>query len=164
MTWTWTGPRMTMLLALTAVVALSMSGCSGGAPITAGPTASAAPVQAIDIASGETDAAVDIAVEDVGAGVGVTFREITIAPGAGTGEHCHGGQLVAVVKEGTLTHYAPTHPGGVHSYEQGDAIVEGAGYVHEGVNEGDVAVVLWVTYLIPEGEPLAETDLANCDD
>nr|BFF10802.1 hypothetical protein GCM10025699_21050 [Microbacterium flavescens] len=93
----------------------------------------------------------------------MTFREITIAPGAGTGEHCHDGQLIAVVKHGTLTHYAPTHPGGVRAYEEGEAIIEGPGYVHEGVNEGDVDVVLWVTYIIPEGDPLAETDLDQCE-
>ena len=29
--------------------------------------------------------------------------------------------------------------------------------------EGDVAVVLWVAYVTPEGEPLAETDLTHCD-
>lgn len=30
-------------------------------------------------------------------------------------------------------------------------------------NEGDVNVALWVTYIIPEGKPLAETDLSHCD-
>lgn len=39
----------------------------------------------------------------------------------------------------------------------------GAGYVHEGVNEGDEDVVLLVTYVIEEGMPLAQTDLALCD-
>lgn len=73
-----------------------------------------------------------------------------------------GPTLVGVVHRGTLTHYADIYPGGVHVYEEGDAIVEGAGYVHEGVNEGDTDVVLWVAYVIPEGEPLAQTELAKC--
>ena len=46
---------------------------------------------------------------------------------------------------------------------EGESIVEGAGYVHEGRNEGEADVVLWVTYVVPDGEPLAETDLALCE-
>ena len=136
-----------------AVAALLLSGC-----------AAKSPVSAIDYASGAQDDPVEVLVGDDGSGVGVTFREITIAPGAGTGPHCHAGQLIAVVKQGTFTHYAPVHPGGVAVYEAGDAIVEGAEYVHEGRNEGDEDVVLLVTYVIAEGEPLAETDLAKCDE
>ena len=95
--------------------------------------------------------------------VTVTFREITIEPGAGTGLHCHDGNLIAVVKQGVLTHYAPIYPTGVHEYRAGDAIIEGAHYLHEGKNEGTEPVVLEVTYVIPEGFPLAETDPAKCD-
>jgi len=152
------------LIALTiAGAALAFAGCAPTAIEPSTPVSPTAPVQAIDMATGETGEDVEVAVPAGADGVGVTFREITIAPGAGTGRHCHDGQLIAVVKEGTLTHYAPNHPGGVHAYEAGDAIVEGAGYVHEGRNEGDVDVVLWVTYVIPEGDPLAETDLAHCE-
>jgi quercetin dioxygenase-like cupin family protein len=93
----------------------------------------------------------------------VAFREITLPAGATTGRHCHDGQLIGTVKQGTLTHYAPVYPGGVHTYAAGDAIVEGSGYVHEGRNLGTENVVLWVTYVIPTGEPLAETDLSKCD-
>lgn len=120
------------------------------------------PVVGVIHAQGEYSAPVEVDVAG-SEGVTVTFREITIAPGAGTGKHCHAGQLIGVVHRGTLTHYADIYPGGVHVYEEGDAIVEGAGYVHEGVNEGDTDVVLWVAYVIPEGEPLAQTGLAKCD-
>jgi hypothetical protein len=51
----------------------------------------------------------------------------------------------------------------VHVYEAGDTIVEGASYVHEGMNLSDDEVVLLVTYVTAEGKPLAETELANCD-
>jgi len=136
------------LLALAAAFALA--GCA------------AAPVSAVELASGEQDAPVDVSVAGSD-GVQVVFREITIRPGAGTGEHCHHGQLVAVVQQGELTHYAPVHPGGVAVYGPGDSVVEGAGYIHEGVNEGDEDVVLWVTYIIEGGQPLAETDLAKCE-
>lgn len=70
--------------------------------------------------------------------------------------------LIAVVEQGTLTHYAAVHPGGVREYHAGDSIIEGNGYPHEGRNEGDTDVVLLVTYVTPEGQPLAETDLSLC--
>lgn len=150
-------------MALTLVIAATLSSCGRYAPedaAAAEPTKP--PVVATDLAHAKQDTPVKVAVEGQD-GVGVTFREITIAPGASTGKHCHYGQLIAAVKEGTLTHYADIYPGGVHVYETGDSIIEGAGYPHEGRNEGDEDVVLWVTYVIPEGKPLAEPDLSNCD-
>ncbi|SMQ68279.1 cupin domain-containing protein [Agreia sp. VKM Ac-1783] len=156
--------RTTVLL-LAAILALSACSTAADAPSaspTASPTESPAPVEAVDLAAGEQDAPVEVSVSGDD-GVGVTFREITLAPGASTGVHCHYGQLVAVVSEGTLTHYADIYPSGVHVYTTGDSIIEGAGYRHEGRNEGDENVVLWVTYIIPEGKPLAETDLSHCD-
>ena len=142
---------LAVMVALTSTVALA--GCAS----------SDAPLSAIDLAVGELDAPVNVSVDGGADGVGVTFKEITMRPGASTGVHCHYGQLDAVVKEGTLTHYAAMYPGGVHEYHAGDAIIEGAGYKHEGRNEGTTNVVLWVTYIIPEGKPLAETDLSHCD-
>lgn len=155
-----------LIVGLIMSAALAVSGCSSAAATVAQPTPSesVAPVRAVDLAEGDQDEPVNVAVDGGAAGVGVTFREITIAPGGSTGEHCHYGQLIAVVAEGELTHYAENHPGGVHVYRDGDAIIEGADYAHEGRNEGDTDVVLWVTYVIPEGKPLAETDLALCDE
>ena len=105
----------------------------------------------------------DVEVDGGAEGVQVNFREITIEPGAGTGRHCHYGQLIAVVEQGDLTHYADIYPGGVHVYRTGESIIEGAGYPHEGRNEGQEDVVLMVSYVTPDGKPLAETDLTNCD-
>lgn len=124
------------------------------------PPATDAPIVVEELGKGEQDAAVDV---EVAGPTQVAFRRITIKPGAGTGEHCHAGQLVAVVEQGELTHYAPIYPGGVHVYETGDSIVEGEGYIHEGINEGTEDVVLLVTYVIAEGQPLAQTDLSQCD-
>jgi quercetin dioxygenase-like cupin family protein len=149
------------MIALTSCASQPVAGQPTPTP-TASATATQAPVEAVDLAAGEQDAPVEVSVSGDD-GVGVTFREITLAPGASTGEHCHYGQLVAVVAEGTLTHYADIYPSGVHVYETGDSIIEGAGYRHEGRNEGADDVVLWVTYIIPEGKPLAETDLSHCD-
>ncbi|HTY28191.1 MAG TPA: cupin domain-containing protein, partial [Mycobacterium sp.] len=83
-------------------------------------------------------------------------KQITIAPGGTTGWHYHPGQLFAVVKAGTLTHYdSSCSVDGV--YSTNDPIIEGsgAGYVHEGRNEGSVPMVMWVLYIDPAGSPLA---------
>ncbi|MFI5428038.1 cupin domain-containing protein [Aeromicrobium sp. UC242_57] len=152
-----------LLLAPVIVLALALSSCGRhSVPAPHAEAATQAPVSAVDHAAGRQDGPVKVSVAGQD-GVGVTFREITLAPGASTGKHCHYGQLIAVVKKGALTHYADTYPDGVHVYETGASIIEGAGYAHEGRNEGDDDVVLWVTYVIPEGKPLAEPDLANCD-
>lgn len=158
------GERVSFRLILVVpIVALSLAGCAAPAS-TADPVedaAASAPVTAEELGEGDLDAAVDIEVEGP---VQVNHRLITIEPGASTGPHCHYGNLIGTVESGELTHYAPIYPGGVHVYRAGDAIVEGSGYVHEGKNEGDVDLVLRVTYVTPEGQPLAESDLANCDD
>jgi quercetin dioxygenase-like cupin family protein len=148
------------------VTAALLAGCAGvssaASSPTASPTATAtpAPVTAVDLAKGEDPDGVDVAVPGPSQ---VVVRELTLRPGASTGEHCHAGQLIAVVEKGALTHYAPVYPAGVHVYHAGDAIVEGSGYVHHGVNEGTEDVVLMVTYVIADGQPLAQTDLAKCD-
>lgn len=130
---------------------------------TSAPTPAAqatdAPVVVEELGRGEQPAGVDVEVDGP---VEVAFRRITLKPGAGTGKHCHDGQLIAVVEQGVFTHYAPVYPDGVHVYEAGDSIVEGAHYVHEGKNEGTEDVVLLVTYVIADGDPLAETDLTKC--
>lgn len=113
-----------------------------------------------ELAAGEQSAALELALDGP---LGVEFRRLTIPPGLGTGRHCHHGNLIAVVEQGTLTHFAPIYPDGVHEYRAGDSIFEGAGYVHEGKNEGEEDVILLVTYLTPVGEPLAETQLQLCD-
>ncbi|GAB3616434.1 hypothetical protein GCM10027416_09910 [Okibacterium endophyticum] len=153
-------------LALVAGAALlaALAGCSAASPaVTSAPTGTAAsdePVVVEELGSGQQDASLEVAVEGP---VDVAFRSITLKPGAGTGKHCHEGQLIAVVAEGVFTHYAPVYPSGAHVYSAGDSLVEGAGYVHEGKNEGTENVVLLVTYVIEKGEPLADTDLAHYD-
>lgn len=128
-------------------------------PAASAAPATDAPVVVEELGRGEQDAAVDVEVDGP---VQVAFRRITLKPGAGTGQHCHDGQLIAVVEKGVFTHYAPVYPTGVHEYSAGDTIVEGAHYVHEGKNLGTEDVVLLVTYVIAEGDPLAETDLTKC--
>ncbi|PKQ25190.1 MAG: cupin domain-containing protein [Actinobacteria bacterium HGW-Actinobacteria-4] len=149
--------------ALVALAAALLAACSAEEPAEATTPVdiiTPAPVTAEDLATGTQASDVDV---DVDGPTNVTFRRITIEPGAGTGLHCHYGSLIAVVEQGTLTHYAPIYPDGVHEYSAGDSLTEGSGYIHEGKNEGADAVVLLVTYVTPEGLPLAETELDNCD-
>lgn len=153
---------MTRTLSLTAaaLLVLAIAECSGIPQPTPTPSESRAPVAVEELGKGEQPA--DLLI-DVAGPTQVAFRRITIAPGAGTGLHCHAGQLVAVVEQGVFTHYAPVYRTGVHIYEAGDSIVEGAEYVHEGKNEGTEDVVLLVTYMIEEGQPLSQTDLDLCE-
>ncbi|MEU5548102.1 cupin domain-containing protein [Streptomyces sioyaensis] len=95
--------------------------------------------------------------------VQVNIRKIITLPGVSTGKRYDHGQLVGVMASGTLTHYAPVYPGGVHVYRTGDSITESSGYIHEGRNKGTKPVVLWVTYMTPKGQPLAEPNISKCD-
>lgn len=142
--------------------ALGLGACSGGPASPSATTAptTTAPVTVEELGAGTDATAVSV---DVSGPNQVVYRRITIKPGAGTGEHCHDGQLIAVVLKGQLTHYAPIYPGGVHVYKAGDTVVEGPHYVHQGKNEGTEDLVLLVTYVIQQGKPLAETDLSKCD-
>jgi quercetin dioxygenase-like cupin family protein len=93
------------------------------------------------------------------------LREITVAPGGGTGWHFHDGTLYALVKSGTLTHSDATcATDGI--YRGGSAFVEPSGpdHVHIGRNLGATPLVLEVLYVNPAGSPLSE-DAPNpgCD-
>ncbi|MEU5659430.1 cupin domain-containing protein [Streptomyces sp. NPDC047737] len=86
----------------------------------------------------------------------VTFREITVQPGGSTGWHTHRGQLIAVVKSGTLTRTLDDCS--VEVTPAGTSFIEPAGsdHRHIGRNLGTQPVVLWVTYLLPEGSALSD--------
>ncbi|MCU7726861.1 cupin domain-containing protein [Actinoplanes sp. KI2] len=87
----------------------------------------------------------------------LVFREIHLPAGQATGWHFHDGNLYAVVRKGTLSHFDSTcNPDAV--YRTGSFIFEraGAGHVHIGRNLGRTEVVLDVLYVLPHGAPLAE--------
>lgn len=93
----------------------------------------------------------------------VTFRTITVDPGGSTGWHTHRGQLIAVVKSGTLTRTLDDCS--VEVTPAGTSFIEpsGAGHRHIGRNLGTEPVVLWVTYLLPEGSELSDdADAVDC--
>ncbi|MGW8886084.1 cupin domain-containing protein [Streptomyces sp. NPDC055749] len=86
----------------------------------------------------------------------VTFRKITIEPGGSTGWHTHAGQLIVVVQSGTLTRTLSDCS--VEVTPAGTSFIEpaGPGHRHIGRNNGTEPVVLWVTYLLPEGRALSD--------
>ncbi|MET9659525.1 cupin domain-containing protein [Streptomyces sp. NPDC006510] len=93
----------------------------------------------------------------------VTFRTITVEPGGSTGWHTHRGQLIAVVKSGTLTRTLDDCS--VEVTPAGSSFIEpsGADHRHIGRNLGTEPVVLWVTYLLPEGSELSDdADAVDC--
>lgn len=85
-------------------------------------------------------------------GTSVTLRRIDIDPGGSTGWHWHPGPVYAVVAEGALTRVfadcaEETSPAGSVIEE-----VVGPAARHNGVNRGDSPVVLYVAYLMPDGQ------------
>ncbi|THA65711.1 cupin domain-containing protein [Streptomyces sp. A0958] len=93
----------------------------------------------------------------------VTFRTITIEPGGSTGWHTHRGQLIVVVKSGTLTRTLDDCS--VEVSPAGTSFIEPSGkkHRHVGRNLGTEPVVLWVTYLLPEGSELSDdADAVGC--
>jgi quercetin dioxygenase-like cupin family protein len=85
----------------------------------------------------------------------VVVRTITIEPGGSTGWHYHLGKLIAVVQSGTLTRTMADCSVEVATAGQSFVEPDGANHVHIGRNLGTEPVVLYVTYLLPEGAPLS---------
>ncbi|MCM2414764.1 MULTISPECIES: cupin domain-containing protein [unclassified Streptomyces] len=93
----------------------------------------------------------------------VTFRTITVEPGGSTGWHTHRGQLIVVVKSGTLTRTLDDCS--VEVTPAGTSFIEPSGTKHRhiGRNLGTEPVVLWVTYLLPQGSELSyDADAVDC--
>lgn len=85
----------------------------------------------------------------------VVVRRIVIQPGGSTGWHYHGGELIAVVQAGSLTRQFADCSVQVSAAGQALEELAGQDHVHIGRNVGTEPVELYVTYLIPPGEPLA---------
>ncbi|WP_233580643.1 cupin domain-containing protein [Streptomyces triticirhizae] len=135
---------MTALVGTLALAALPSSAvgsaAGGGEPVVEPLTEGFAPDGVRIEAEGPTD---------------VVQRVITIPPGGETGWHYHHGPLLGVVESGTLTR---TLDGcAVEVSGPGDALVEphGEGHVHNGRNLGSEPVVLYATYVVPQGAPLS---------
>ncbi|MFD5320899.1 cupin domain-containing protein [Streptomyces sp. NPDC127098] len=139
------GRRARLRLAALGVAALTL--VPGGAAATPGEG-----VTAETLATGTSAGALDLRTRGA---TDVTMRVITIEPGGSTGWHYHPGGLLAVVASGTLTRVVDGCA--VEVSTAGDAVLEpaGADHVHIGRNLGSEPVVLYATYLVPEGSPLA---------
>ncbi|MGE4360964.1 cupin domain-containing protein [Mycolicibacterium vanbaalenii] len=126
-------------VAVAAVAAVAAVGSAG---------ASATPGEGVDAVT-LSESSVD--------GKSYVARMITIAPGGTTGWHYHPGDVFAVVRAGTLTHYAAASCAVDGVYGAGAPISEasGPGYVHVGRNEGAEPLVMWVLYANPPATPLA---------
>ncbi|MBU3687026.1 MAG: cupin domain-containing protein [Mycobacteriaceae bacterium] len=93
-------------------------------------------------------------------GVDYIISRITLAPGAETGWHYHPGEVFGFIRDGTLTHWNVPDTGGCAIdaiYPAGAPVKEGvgAGFVHNGRNEGVTPLVMEVTYINPAGTPLS---------
>lgn len=81
--------------------------------------------------------------------------KFTIAPGGIFGWHQHGGPVWAMVASGTLTIYDgddPTCTGTV--YTGGSAFLDAGDHVHNARNEGSEDVVIYATFMLPDGGAL----------
>lgn len=83
-------------------------------------------------------------------GSSLALSRVRIPPGGTTGEHRHDCPILVIVESGSLTHHAAAHPAGTRFYRAGEAFLEAADHLHEGVNDGAEDVVLWMVALGPE--------------
>ncbi|GAA3370088.1 cupin domain-containing protein [Streptomyces sannanensis] len=93
----------------------------------------------------------------------VVVRTITVQPGGSTGWHYHPGQLIAVVQSGALTRTLDDCS--VEVTPAGKSFIEPSGrhHVHIGRNLGTEPVVLYATYMVPEGAPLSvDAEAPDC--
>ncbi len=101
----------------------------------------------------------------------LALGRVTIMPGAAIPVHYHAGTQIGVVVQGELTYtvfsgeiavYRGNSPSGTPDVIQpgetvvvyvGDALIESPGSVHQGSNDGDVPLVIYLSTLFPTGAP-----------
>jgi len=77
---------------------------------------------------------------------------VEIPAGGREGRHMHPGTLVAYVQEGTLTLDYEGKP--TKTYKAGETFSVEPGKIHEGINKGNTAVKILVTFVSEKGKPL----------
>jgi quercetin dioxygenase-like cupin family protein len=95
----------------------------------------------------------------------VIVTESVVRPGGSFGWHSHPGPSLVVVKSGTLSFYRGDDPTcTVHTYTAGDVFIDPGDVVHIGRNQGNVALDVITTRLIPAGATarIDEPDPGNC--
>lgn len=109
----------------------------------------------------------------------LALGRVTIMPGAAIPIHHHPGTQVGAVVQGTLTYSVISgsvewqhmsdpvrastviEAGETVQVPAGDAVVEHPGAIHQGRNDGDTPVVIYVSTLFPAGAPRAIVDAAT---
>jgi len=81
----------------------------------------------------------------------VTVRTLTINPGESLAWHYHPGYAFNVVKSGVLT--VEEGCGGEQTLNPGDSFEEMQGEVHRAKNLGTDPVVVYNTFIMPQGQP-----------
>lgn len=118
---------------------------TAAAALLAAPPATATPssgVEAVTLSQNTVD------------GMEYVVSRITVVPGGDTGWHYHPGEVFGFISEGTLTHYDQECTVD-EVYPTGAPVKEGigAGFVHNGRNEGSTPLVMEVVYVNPVGMP-----------
>lgn len=110
------------------------------------------PLQIIPLAPPGTDSEHNVILHMKGA-TDVLQAELIFQPGGSAGWHIHPGPVVVVVKSGKLTEIHSSGCKTVH--DTGSAFFEQPGEVHNVLNEGNVALDIYATFLSPSGsQPL----------
>jgi quercetin dioxygenase-like cupin family protein len=82
----------------------------------------------------------------------ITMNKQTVTPGGTTGWHQHGGPIWVVIAAGTLTFYDGADPSCTGTvYPPGSAFMEPPNHTHLARNEGSENVVVYITFMLPEG-------------
>jgi len=152
--WNWKRPFLviaflTVLAGLFLVVNVSQATPPGGVtpePIAAGQLPST--FNAIFVDKGQ-DGTFKQVRSDVDQIVMIKF---TVAPGGHFGWHQHGGPLWVVVASGTLGYYGADDPTCTPViFGPGSAFMDPGSVTHTARNEGADDVVIYVTFMLPEG-------------
>ena len=109
------------------------------------------------IVSGNLPGPVDAKLKTPSGGVHTDVSKITMikqifAQSGSTGWHQHGGPIWVVVASGTLTLYDGDDPSCTGMvYPAGSAFLDPGNHTHLARNEGIENVVVYVTYMLPDG-------------
>lgn len=81
----------------------------------------------------------------------VTALVVEISPGGETGWHLHPVPVYAYIIKGALE--VEMENGDIHTYNEGDAVIEMVGKPHNGKNRGEIPVKLAAFYTGEQGAP-----------
>lgn len=143
---------LTLTMATALITALLVIGIASATP--------SAGLTAVPIASGTLAEPIPMKFKDEHGGFGratdvskISVVRYEVAPGGTFGWHQHGGPLWVVVAQGTLTFYGASEGCDGREYHTGSAFMDPGNHTHTAWNEGDETLVLYVTFILPDGAP-----------